>query len=259
MRQNREQPDASARFGFNWRHFLTAAIVLGSLALTLSFQPFGQNPEYHNFADRRAFFGISNFFDVASNLAFLVIGIIGLKICFTNDLGKLRAAWIILFAGITLVSAGSAYYHLNPNNQTLVWDRLPMTIGFMGLFSALLGEYIDGRLGKFLLLPTMFLGFSSVIYWHLFDDLRFYIWVQIIPLLTIPVVMILYRSKYSHQSLLLAALGLYALAKLSELGDVLIFNASQNIASGHTIKHLLSAAGCLAIVLMLRKRKLLVP
>lgn len=257
MQEKTEQTGASARFEFNWRHILMAAIVLGSLALAFSFQPFGQNPEYHNFADRRALLGIPNFFDVASNLAFIIVGIIGLKICFTNDLGKLRAAWIILFAGVSLVSIGSAYYHWNPNNQTLVWDRLPMTIGFMGLFAALLGEYIDERLGKFLLLPMIILGFLSVIYWHWFDDLRFYIWVQIIPLLTIPMVMILYRSKYSHQRLLLAALGLYALAKITELGDKAIFDFSQNLVSGHTIKHLLSALGCLAIVLMLRKRKLL--
>ncbi|MBA2493224.1 MAG: ceramidase domain-containing protein, partial [Acidobacteria bacterium] len=175
-----------------WRHLLMLIIVVGSFTLILSLHPFGQNPEYHNFADRRAFFGIPNFLDVASNLAFLIVGIIGLKICFKNYLGSMRNAWIILFAGITLVSVGSAYYHLNPNNQTLVWDRLPMTIGFMGLFAALLGEYISEQLGRYILIPALLLGFSSVIYWHLFDDLRFYIWIQLIPLLTIPVIMILY-------------------------------------------------------------------
>lgn len=259
MQQNTERTDDATWLETNWRHLLMAVIVVGSLALTFSFQPFGQNPEYHNFADRRAFFGIPNFFDVASNLAFLVVGIIGLKVCLENDLGNLRAAWIILFAGVGLVGIGSAYYHWNPNNQTLVWDRLPMTIGFMGLFSALLGEYVGERFGKFLLFPAMLVGFSSVIYWHLFDDLRFYIWIQVIPLLTIPVVMILYRARYSHQGLLLAALGLYALAKVSELGDKAIFGLSQNLLSGHTIKHLLSALGCLAILLMLQKRKPLVP
>lgn len=230
-------------------------IVVGSLALMMWQQPLEQNPEYHNFADRRAFFGIPNFLDVASNLAFLIVGLAGLNVCFRNDSGSLRNAWIVLFAGITLVSVGSAYYHWNPNNQTLVWDRLPMTIGFMGLFAALLGEYISERLGAFLLIPALLLGFSSVVYWHLFDDLRFYIWVQLIPLLTIPLVIILYRPKYSHQWLLLAALGCYALAKVSELFDKEIFALSRNSVSGHTIKHLLSALGCLVIVLMLRKRK----
>ncbi len=173
-----------------------------------------------------------------------------------NRLGNLRNAWIVLFAGVTLVSVGSACYHLYPNNQTLVWDRLPMTIGFMGLFVALLGEYISERLGVFLV-PAILLGLSSVLYWHWSDDLRFYIWVQLIPLLTIPFVMILYRAGYSHQWLLLLALGWYALAKISEVADGEIFRLSQGIVSGHTIKHLLSALGCLSIFLMLQRRKLL--
>jgi hypothetical protein len=246
---------AQSLLGINRRHFLMVLIVVGSLGLMLSLPPFGQNTEYHNFADRRAFLGIPNFLDVASNLAFLIVGIVGLKTCLKNRLGSMQNAWIILFAGITLVSVGSAYYHWNPNNQTLVWDRLPMTIGFMGLFAALIGEYISERLGAFLLVPALLLGFSSVIYWYWFDDLRFYIWVQLIPLLTIPVILILFRPKYSHQWMLLAALGYYALAKISEVFDKEIFRLSQNLFSGHTIKHLLSALGCLTLVLMLQRRK----
>src|SRR5882762_5878286 len=92
----------------NWRHFLMVAIVAGSLALMLSQQPFGQDPAYHDFADRRTFFGIPNFFDVTSNLAFLLVGIAGLRICLGTRLDGSRSAWVALFAGVTLVSAGSA-------------------------------------------------------------------------------------------------------------------------------------------------------
>jgi len=131
-----------------------------------------------------------------------------------------------------------------------------MTIGFMGLFVALLGEYIDERL-RILLLPAILIGLSSVLYWYLFDDLRFYIWVQLIPLLTIPIIMALFPARYSHQSLLLAALSLYVLAKVSEYFDAQIFKGTDGFMSGHTIKHFLSALGCVFIVLMLHKRKLL--
>ncbi len=230
-------------------------IVVGSFALMMWLKTLEQPLEYHNFADRRSFFRLPNFLDVASNLAFLFVGIFGLNICLKNSLGSLRYAWIVLFAGITLVSVGSAYYHWNPNNQTLVWDRLPMTIGFMGLFAALIGEYISERLGSILLVPMLLLGFSSVVYWHWFDDLRFYIWVQTVSLLIIPIVMILYRPRYSNQWLLLAGLGWYALAKVAELADGQIFILSQGLISGHTVKHLLSALGCLTIVLMLQNRK----
>lgn len=257
MGQAMKQPITPSLLRVHWRHLLTVVVVVGSLALMLSQQPFGQNPKYHDFADRRAFSGIPNFFDVASNLAFLIVGIAGLRICLRNRLGSARNAWVVLFVGVTLVSVGSAYYHWNPSNQTLVWDRLPMTIGFMGLFVALLGEYISNRLGVFLLVPALLLGLSSVVYWHWSDDLRFYYWVQLIPLLTIAVVMVLYRARYLHQWLLLVALGWYALAKVSEANDGEIFVLSQGLISGHTVKHLLSALGCLTILLMLQRRKLL--
>ena len=239
------------------RELLLTVIVVGSLALMLFRPPFGQNPQYHNFADRRAFFGIPNFLDVASNLPFFIVGIVGLAICLRHRLGKMRNAWIVLFAGITLVSVGSAFYHLHPNNETLVWDRLPMTIGFMGLFVAVSGEYISPRLGVLLLGPALLLGFASVVYWHWSDDLRLYVWVQLVSLLMIPVVMVLYRTGYSHQWMLLMALGWYALAKISEVFDVEIFGLSGGLVSGHTIKHLLSALGCLTIVWMLQRRKLI--
>ena len=34
----------------------------------------------------------------------------------------------------------SSYYHLAPDNARLVWDRLPMTVGFMGLLAAMMLE-----------------------------------------------------------------------------------------------------------------------
>ena len=231
------------------------AIVAGSLALMLSQQPFGQDPTYHDFADRRMFFGIPNFFDVTSNLAFLLVGIAGLRTCLRNGFDRSRYAWIALFAGVTLVSAGSAYYHWDPSNRTLLWDRLPITIGFMGLFAALLGEYIGERLGMLLLVPALILGSASVVYWHRFDDLRFYVWVQLIPLLTIPVAMVLYRARYSHRWLLLVALGWYALAKISEANDGQILALSQGVISGHTLKHVAAAVSTLAIWLWLARRQ----
>jgi hypothetical protein len=241
----------------HWRDLLMAVVVFGSLAFMLAQTPFGQSPKYHHFADQRTFFGIANFIDVTSNLAFLIVGIAGLRICLRSHPDSTRNAWIVLFAGVTLVSVGSAYYHSEPTSETLVWDRLPMTIGFMGLFAALLGEYVSDRLGAYVLAPALLLGLASVAYWRWSDDLRFYYWIQLVPLLTIPVAMSLYRPKYSYRWLLLVALGWYALAKVAEANDSEIFVLSQGIISGHTIKHLLSALACLSIVLMIQRQTLL--
>lgn len=242
----------------NWRHGVLLLLMLASLATLLSLETINQSTAYHAFADTRMFMGIPNFFDVLSNLPFLFMGALGLRFCLGAELGSVRQAWIVLFVGISLVSFGSAYYHWHPTNNTLVWDRLPMTIGFMGLFVALLSEYVNEQLGKRLLLPAILIGFASVVYWHFTDDLRFYIWVQFFPLLAIPVMMLLFRNGYSHNWLLMAALGWYGLAKVTELYDAAIFDATGGFASGHSIKHILAAVGCYNILLMLRKRQLII-
>ena len=241
--------------GGRWQYLLLAIIVIGSLALVFSLPPFAQDLKYHEFADRRALLGIPNFGDVFSNIAFLLVGIAGLAFCLGNELGSGKPAWIVLFAGVVFVSIGSSYYHWDPKNATLLWDRLPITIAFMGLFVALLSEYVSGRLAQVLLVPMALLGLFSVLYWSWFEDLRFYLWVQLIALLTIPVVMTLFRARYTRQGLLLLALGGYALAKVSEIHDREVFALTRNLFSGHSLKHIAAAMACFAILWMLRTRK----
>lgn len=237
-----------------WRWALLLLIVIGSLAIILSIPPLAQNPDYHDFGDRREFFGIPNFFDVLSNAPFLLVGIAGISFCSASRSANCSAAWVTFFAGVAMVSVGSGYYHLNPTDETLVWDRLPMTIGFMGLFVALLAEYVNAGLGRFLLLPAITIGLSSVYYWHRFDDLRFYVWIQFMPLLTIPFLMMMFRPRYSHQWLLIVAFACYMFAKLLETYDREVFIFTQGHLSGHSFKHLLASLGCLAVLVMLRKR-----
>ena len=111
------------RSSFLWRHIVVLAFVLASFALALSRAPFGQDQSYHAFADSRSALGIPNFGDVASNLVFIIAGLAGLWVCFVRHPGKLRHSWIVMFAGIASVGVASAYYHWDPNDQTLVWDR----------------------------------------------------------------------------------------------------------------------------------------
>jgi hypothetical protein len=248
------KPAALSPFGIAGRHALLFLIAAGSLAVLLLRQPFGQDPSYHHFADTRVFFGVPNFIDVASNIPFLLVGAAGIRFCLATRTLGLQSAWLTFFTGVAIVSAGSAYYHWNPNNDTLVWDRLPMTIGFMGLFVALLAEYVSARLAGFLLVPALLVGISSVLYWRWSDDLRLYCWVQLLPLLVVPTVLALYRPKYSRQWLLLLALACYLLAKISEVYDRELFAFSRSLLSGHSLKHLLAALGGFSVLVMLKTR-----
>lgn len=251
-----DMPEAASPGQSNWRHIVIAAIVFGSLAtILIVWPPFGQYQEYHNFADKRPLTGIPNFGDVASNLGFLLVGIAGLITCFTRPLGAMKAAWIVMFAGIASVGIASGYYHWAPTDATLVWDRVTLTVGFMGLFVALLGEYISERL-SILLVPAILIGAGSVFYWDQFQDLRFYYWVQMMPLLVVPVLLLLYRPSYSNGWLIFTGAVWYGLAKLAELWDSAVFSATGGMISGHTIKHLLAAVGCLSILMALRFRRI---
>ncbi|MET0070957.1 MAG: ceramidase domain-containing protein [Candidatus Thiodiazotropha sp.] len=240
---------------FSWRHAVLVLLMLFPLVLLLTLEPIPQDVAYHHFVDAAPFLGVPNFFDVISNLAFLLVGAAGIAFCLNNHSGPSHSAWLVLFVAVSLVSLGSIYYHWSPSDETLVWDRLPMSIGFMALLTALLSEYIDSRLSN-LLVPLIILGIGSVLYWHFFDDLRLYAWVQFFPLLIIPFLMALFRSRFTHQWLLLSALALYAVAKGSEAYDGAVFQLTGEAVSGHTIKHLLAAASCYVILIMLQRRKL---
>jgi len=225
---------------------LLGVVIFGSLALVAAQPPIAQDPAYHAFADQRELAGIPNFWNVASNLPFLLVGALGVRRA-ARLRGGARASWLTLFTGIAMVAAGSAWYHWRPSDATLVWDRLPMTVGFMGLFAALVSESIEPRLERALLPGMLAVGVASVGVWVATGDLRFYAWVQLLPLVTIPTLVALFPRTRESVLPLLVALGAYVLAKLAELGDGEVFAGSGELIGGHAMKHLLAAGACWAL------------
>ena len=76
-----------------------------SLAGLLLLPPIPQDQNYHHFADQRTLFGVPNFWNVVSNLPFIVVGAVGLR-QFHRD-----PATFVIFFGIFLTGFGSSYYH----------------------------------------------------------------------------------------------------------------------------------------------------
>ena len=221
-------------------------------------QPILQDRGYHVFADARSCLGVANFGNVASNLLFLLTGLTGMRHTLVHPTGA-ATSWQFFFAGVALVFVGSAYYHLAPNDDTLVWDRLPMTVAFMGLFAALLSEHLGRHLEMALLIPALLVGAGSVFWWQFSGDLRIYIWVQAMPLLLIPYVIAAFAGQYDRRRYLLYGVGCYVLAKIAESLDFEIYSATASAISGHSAKHLLAAMAVFCVLRMLQTRQSLTP
>ena len=242
---------------FNRRTAWLLAIIAAPLVyLLLLHGPIPQSKGYHFFADTRTCLGIVNFGNVASNLAFLLVGLCGWIWCYRHLRDGARLSWMVFFTGVALVFFGSAYYHYQPNDDTLVWDRLPMTLAFMGLFTALLSEHLGASLEKPVLVPALVLGIASVFWWRHTNELRIYIRGQLAPLLAIPFVLAMFPARHTHRGYLMYGLVFYALAKVAEGFDQGAFAFTAQWISGHTLKHLIAAMAPLMLLLMLRRRRL---
>jgi hypothetical protein len=220
-------------------------ILLGTGVLTivalLLVPPIAQNSAYHLFADQTTCLGVPNFWNVMSNLPFVLIGIAGL--CRRHA----SLSTTMLFVGILLTGLGSAYYHWQPNDDTLFWDRLPMTITFMAILAGAIEERVSPRLGVILLWPLLAVGLLSLVLWRITGDLRPYVWVQFFPCLVLPLLFWLTPARYTRTQDWIIAAGLYGVAKVFEFTDVLVYSAG-GLMSGHTLKHLIAAAGCFMIL-----------
>jgi hypothetical protein len=245
----------------SWRVALLL-LIAGLLTIgTFLQKPIAQPLSYHDFADGRTLLKIPNAVNVLSNVPFFFIGLWGLWVTLRRTFDE-RVQYAVLFAAVTLTCFGSAYYHLAPDNQRLVWDRLPITLGFMGLFSAIVSQRIHDRWGKYLLVPLLALGIVSVWYWQRTEsagagDLRLYLLVQFLPLLLIPLILLLFPAKYEKESHIWLALLCYALAKVLEFFDPAVHGALNGFISGHSLKHLSAAFGIFWLARMVDQRTLI--
>jgi hypothetical protein len=244
-----------------WRLWVLFGAIAAAVAILFLFPAIPQSEAYHNFADKRALLGIPNCLDVLSNVFFLFVGAWGLRTVFRRaQFLDPRESWpyAMFFVGVTLTAFGSSWYHLNPNDATLVWDRIPMTIGFLSLVAAILAERISVPAGLGLLVPMIAFGVWSVWYWETTQqqgrgDLRPYVFAQFGSLLILVLLIFLFPARYTRTWDLGISLAFYALAKLLEAADRPIFTALKFV-SGHTLKHLAAALSACWIARMLRLR-----
>lgn len=239
-------------------------IVISLVAIFYFIPPMAQSVSYHQFADTRQVFGIPNFYNVFSNVFFIIVGLLGFQALhrqWKNHVlsGKEAIVFLTTFIGVFLVGFGSSYYHWMPNNDTLVWDRLPMTIVFMSLLSLTLMERVNTKLGFWLLAPLIAFGIFSVLYWHWTEvlgrgDIRLYGLAQFYTMFLIIAILCIFHKPYPPLKIYIAMFIFYALAKVFESYDLAIYNCG-HVVSGHTLKHIFAAISTYWVVVMVNSKK----
>jgi len=240
------------------RQQLLVIVSVAALVAVFFVPRIPQDPAYHRFVDARTLLGVPNFWNVLSNVGYLLVGLYGLARADRLQAPVLRPAYITFCVAVTLVAFGSSWYHYAPTTESLVWDRLPMAAGFMALVSLVLGERVSWQLSQRLLWPLVIIGVATVAYWAWTEtrgvgDLRPYGLVQFLPVVLMPLLLLLFPGNERSAKWLWWTFAGYVVAKLAEQFDGAIYDALG--LSGHSIKHFVSSLAVLFAVFAMLEMK----
>ena len=186
---------------------------------------------YHNFSDKSSLLGIPNTKNVLSNIA---IALPALYLLYTKKYNRLTLVLVLL-------AIASSYYHLNPNKSTIVPDMILV----ITLNTFVLSYFVDSKMGNLVIL----LGVLSVLYWHKTSDTRLYSLLQLGIFLYC--IYRVYPTKASNLILPLIIVGI--LTRVSESYDKLIYDKTNKILSGHSLKHIFAGIKIMIIIKILEK------
>lgn len=226
------------------------------------------------FADQRAWGRLPNAMDVLSNLPFALFGICGLYLLRRVDQVHHRAqagcwatlpeppanaldcAWLF-FAGLLVAAAGSAFYHLQPDALRLAADRAGMAVAFAGLIGFAVCERVSQRAGWPAAWFVLAAGLLAVAVFHATGNVLPWAVLQFGGMLLVFVLALARPVPGAIGFKLGWVIFFYALAKLFELSDHALYEATHHVVSGHSVKHLTAALAALPVLqalgLMTRK------
>lgn len=223
------------------------------------------------FADGRGWQGLPNVMDVLTNLPFVLLGVWGL--CRLHALERaheealdaaalpqaeahrpvntLDCAWMF-FAGLLVTAAGSAFYHLQPDALRLAADRSGMVIAFAGLIGCAVCDRVSARAGWAAAWCMLGGGLLAVVVCQETGNVLPWAVAQFGGMVLV-LALALMRPVGGAIGLRLGWVILfYALAKLFELGDHAVYEATGHLISGHSVKHLLAALAAWPVLQALR-------
>lgn len=227
---------------------LMAVLALGLLAAIAP--PLAQDPHFHDFADQRSWFGIPCALDVLSNLPFALFGLLGLRVLGRVpqlDATQHRLA-ALFFGGLLLTALASAVYHWAPDDAGLVVDRLGMTVAFAGLLGLGVAVHLSARAGLALAAAVLLLGPVTVAVWAAQGNLLPWALLQGGGMLLLVLLALLPAQPGQLAVRWGLVIGVYVVAKLGEQADHAIYQATGELISGHSLKHLVAAFAAAPVI-----------
>lgn len=231
-----------------WLLCASAMLLLAACLLP----PLAQPAAFHAFADDRALWNLPNALDVLSNLPFALAGVAGLLVLRRVHVmalsGVQRRCAALFFTGLVVTSLVSGWYHLQPDDLGLAFDRAGMSLAFAGLLGLAVAAQLGDRAGGLFAKALVPLASASILAWFFTGNLLPWVLLQGGGMVLL-VALAFGRSRpgelHVRWWLVLAA---YAVAKLFEAGDAFIHAATGELLSGHTLKHLVAAAAALPVI-----------
>ncbi len=226
-----------------------------ALSLLAAFAPpLAQAPHFHDFADQRSWLGMPCALDVLSNLPFALFGLLGLRVLGRVpqlDATQQRLA-ALFFGGLLVTALGSAVYHWAPDDAGLVVDRLGMTVAFAGLLGLGGALHLSARAGQALAAVVLLLGPVTVAVWAAQGNLLPWALLQGGGLVLLLVLAFMQPLPGALAVRWVAVITIYVVAKLCEQADHAIYQATGEIISGHSLKHLVAAFAAWPVISALR-------
>ena len=257
--------------------FATALLALAIVGPTIT------QPEHqHAFADTRTWAAIAHAMDVLSNIAFALWGGIGLVACYAlryrQSLHKTMLPCMrmyppihrptytrmhmhmrsqlslaaLFFTGLLFTAVASAFYHLQPVDAGLGVDRLGMVVAFAGLLGLATGGHVSARAGLLTTLAVLLLGPASIWFWLVSGNVLPWLVVQFGGMVLVVMVAFIKPLPGALQVRWAVVVLVYAVAKVFELADHEVYAVTNEVVSGHSLKHLIASLAAWPVLTAVR-------
>ena len=238
----------------HWLFVAGYAAVL--LLLYLAIGPLRQTSAYHQFVDVRVWCGVPRFGDVLSNGVILLSGLFAASLFAAarhdSPAGKTDRIFIVFIIGVVGTAVGSSFYHWAPSDARLVWDRLPMTLVLQASLALVIATRFGTALGEKFLYVLLPLGVLSVMWWAVRGDLLPYLVIRVGAGLCV-IVVLLRGFAWRADRWFVVALALDPVLTWFEHHDSDVFWWTQQLVSGHTVKHVLAGVALACVCLWWRE------